>query len=100
MNKSPKPDLQRYFEIDAFLKGGKPRSLAEIHRKLGGDNVISSNMVKIDIQRIISNMEFPIVLKDESTIYIYELYRSYRGSIFKVIYNTKNGEIKIEGSLF
>ena len=53
-----------------------------------------------DIQRIIANMEFPIVLKEESTIYIYELYRSYRGSIFKVIYNTKNGEVKIEGSLF
>ena len=53
-----------------------------------------------DIQRIIANMEFPIVLKEESTIYIYELFRSYRGSIFKVVYNTKNGEVKIEGSLF
>ncbi len=53
-----------------------------------------------DIQRIIANMEFPIVLKEESIIYIYELYRSYRGSVFKVIYNTKSGEVKIEGSLF
>ena len=64
MNKSPKPDLQRYFEIDAFLKGGTPRSLAEIHRQLGGDNVISSNMVKIDIQRIISLWSADIVIED------------------------------------
>jgi hypothetical protein len=53
-----------------------------------------------DIQRIIADMEFPIVLKEESRIYIYELYRSYRGSIFKVIYNIESGEGKIEGSLF
>ena len=65
MNKSPKPDLQRYFEIDAFLKGGKERSLAEIHKKLGGDNVISSNMVKIDIQRIISLWSADIVIENK-----------------------------------
>lgn len=64
MNKSPKPDLQRYFEIDAYLKGGKPRSLAEIHRKLGGDNVISSNMVKNDIQRIITLWSADIIIEE------------------------------------
>jgi predicted DNA-binding transcriptional regulator YafY len=64
MNKSPKPDLQRYFEIDAFLKGGKPRSLAEIHRKLGGDNVISSNMVKNDIHRINTLWSADIIIED------------------------------------
>ena len=64
MNKSPKPDLQRYFEIDAFLKGGKPRSLAQIHNRLGGDDVISSNMVKNDIQRIISLWSAEIIIED------------------------------------
>lgn len=79
MNKSPKPDLQRYFEIDEFLKGGKIRSLAEIHRKLGGDNVISSNMVKNDLQRIISLWSADIIIEDRHR---------------KIYYNDPNFSIK------
>lgn len=79
MNKSPKPDLQRYFEIDAFLKGGKPRSLAQIHNRLGGNDVISSNMVKIDIQRIISLWSAEIIIEDRHR---------------KIYYNDPNFSIK------
>jgi|688.fasta_scaffold113539_2 predicted DNA-binding transcriptional regulator YafY len=79
MNKSPKPDLQRYFEIDAYLKGGKPRSLAEIHRKLGGDNVISSNMVKNDIQKIITLWSADIIIEERHR---------------KIYYNDPNFSIK------
>ena len=79
MNKSPKPDLQRYFEIDEYLKGGKTRSLAEIHRKLGGDNVISSNMVKNDIHRINTLWSADIIIEDRHR---------------KIYYNDPNFSIK------
>jgi len=50
--KSNKPFLMRYYEIDDILKGGKKVTLKEIHRKLGGDDVITERMVQNDIDAI------------------------------------------------
>jgi hypothetical protein len=52
------------------------------------------------IQDLIVNFEFPIVIKEENTIYIYDLYRTYRGRTLKVSYDFKKEEIKVEGPLF
>ena len=52
------------------------------------------------IQDLIVNFEFPIVIKEDNIIFIYDLYRTYRGRIFKVSFDIKRGEIKVEGPLF
>jgi len=52
------------------------------------------------IQEIISSLEFPIVIFQENKIYIYELYRSFRGNSLKIIYSVDSRKVEIEGPLF
>ncbi len=52
------------------------------------------------IQDLISRFEFPLVIKEENTIYIFDLYRIYQGKTLKVSYDLKREDIKIEGPLF
>jgi hypothetical protein len=59
-----------------------------------------SQKERFPIQSIVTHMEFPIILKEDSIIYIYDLHRTYRETPLKVVYDLKNGRLKIEGSLF
>jgi hypothetical protein len=48
----------------------------------------------------VDKFEYPIVLKNEETISIYELSKSYSGSYFKIEYNYKTGEKWMKGPMF
>ena len=53
-----------------------------------------------NIQKIVSKLEFPIVLKEENVITILELSRTYRGETFRVVLNLETETWKLEGPLF
>ncbi len=59
-----------------------------------------SQKERLPIHIILSYMEFPIILKEDTVVYIYDLHRTYRETPFKVIYDLKSGGLKIEGCLF
>ncbi|MCB1176823.1 MAG: hypothetical protein KDK36_04495 [Leptospiraceae bacterium] len=52
------------------------------------------------VQNFVTRMEFPIVIKDEKIITIYEFYRTFLGETFRGVYNIETGIMKIEGPLF
>lgn len=52
--------------------------------------------LKQDLQSLISNFEFPIILTEGDTITILELARSYNHTVFKVIFQIKHESNQIE----
>lgn len=57
-------------------------------------------VLRQNIQKIVSKLEFPIVLKEENVITILELSRTYRGETFRVVLNLETENWKLEGPLF
>lgn len=52
------------------------------------------------IQEIVDRFEFPILIKRDNQVFIYELSRSFKGSTLQVIYSIDTGHVKLEGPLF
>jgi hypothetical protein len=52
------------------------------------------------VQNLVSQMEFPIVIKEKKIITIYEMSRSFRGETFRVVYDIESGKGKLEGPIF
>ncbi|MCB1141161.1 MAG: hypothetical protein H7A24_01800 [Leptospiraceae bacterium] len=55
---------------------------------------------RIKVQKWVSQFEFPIVLKDEEKITVFDVFRSYQGVVFQIEYNYKTGDTVIKGPIF
>lgn len=55
---------------------------------------------RLYVQKLVQEFQFPIVLKEEETILIYEMYKNYRGEFFKVEFNFYELTGKVKGPIF
>jgi hypothetical protein len=55
---------------------------------------------RLFIQETVNHLEFPILIKEEGIVSIYEMSRSFQGNTFRAMYIIETGEARIEGPLF
>lgn len=80
--KSKQPDVDQLYQFDL-------RAV----RKLKGEQ-------KYLLQRIVAEMEFPVVLRYRTVITIHDLFRYYRGENYRVLINVKEKDVKLLGPIF